>query len=508
MATPDASGRIPGGGGVPDAYTRLPEPFTSVDAPPANGGTVTTSQIVFDPPVPGRDENQFWQELERRLGVDRLEARQVPAANYEEQITATIAGGDIPDLTVLFPGNANQNQAIRDGAFTDLTPYLTGDALQEFPNLAAFPAYLWENVAIQGKIYGVPRETFRCGTVHVFRQDWVEKVGRTRPTDADEFLALMQAFTQGDPNGNGSADTWGLGGGGSTANVMSRTLFDYMFRVPNGWRLNADGTLTNAIETEEFAQAVAYMRRLFEAGVYHPDAAAADVNWKDAFASGSIGGYPDGPGALPGINNMRERTTQVTPDAIVVGLVPMGHDGGAAVTHNSAGFYGMVAIPSRVDGEERVRELLRILDFYVAPFGSEEWRFLSYGIEGVHHDVTADGTPVLTELGQREVGGDLTYLATPPTVLYYNDRPEDALYMQEMVRDYLAIGVDNPALGILSETAVDEGAVLDQLQLDGITAIVTGRDDLDALDQLIGEWRERGGDRIREETQVGLAGGS
>jgi putative aldouronate transport system substrate-binding protein len=504
-ATPDASGRVASGvDGVPDAYTRLPAPFKAVDAPPASGGEVSTFQITFQPPVPGRDENSFWQELEKRLGVARLNAGLVPAASFGERLSAVTAGGDIPDLTVLFPDDAATNELLRQGAFTDLTPFLSGDALQEFPNLAAFPAYLWENVKVQGKIYGVPRETFRCGSVLAYRQDWQDKLGLGRPENADDLRTIFTAFTQGDPNGNGSADTWGLGAySAASYSIFSRNFFDQVFRTPNGWRLNPDGTLTNAIETEEFARSVAYMRELLAAGVYHPDVTAL-TDTKQPFAAGVYGAYTDGPGALPGSAGLRGQAAEFSPGANVIGLLPPGFDGGPAVTHNGTGFYGMVGIPSRVESEERVRELLRILNFYCAPFGSEEWLFLNNGIEGVHWNYGPDGRPVKTELGEREVGGDLTYLTTPPTVFFY-DRPEDAVFMQDMVKDHLAIGIDNPALNVFSQTAVEEGSELEQLQLDRLNAIITGREALDALPNYVSEWRERGGDRIREETQEGLA---
>lgn len=57
--TPD-DGRIPSGvDGVPDAYTKLPTPYASVAAPPGNGGEVSTFQITFQPPIPGRDDNSY-----------------------------------------------------------------------------------------------------------------------------------------------------------------------------------------------------------------------------------------------------------------------------------------------------------------------------------------------------------------------------------------------------------------------------------------------------------------
>jgi len=121
---------------VPDAYTSLPPSFKSVAALPGKGSKVTAFLIGYNPPVPPRAANRYWQELEKRTGIT-WEPTITPAASYVEKLTGIVASGDVPDLTFLqleyAPG---QNRLMLQGAYTDLTPYLTGDALKAFPNLA------------------------------------------------------------------------------------------------------------------------------------------------------------------------------------------------------------------------------------------------------------------------------------------------------------------------------------------------------------------------------------
>jgi putative aldouronate transport system substrate-binding protein len=501
-ATPDATGRIPSGmAGVPDAYLTYPEPFQSVDEAPGSGNGVATYQISYGPAVPPRDENRFWQELEARLNVSPLEVGLQPADTYPDKMAAIIAGGDLPELMVMTPsGYPEQYQYFAQGAFTDLGPYVTGDALQAYPNLARFPEYLWKNVAFNGTIYGIPRETFRIGYVLCTRLDWIDKLGLAVPQNAQEFHELMVAFSKGDPDGNGSADTYGLGSQGGD---LGRPFFERMFRVPYGWRLNDDGTLTSAIETDEFVQAVEAMRNLWAAGGYHPDAPAmGSAQSKDALIGGRIGAFMDGPGGLPGSGGLRGRAAEVNPEANIGAIVPPGHDGGPGATGLDIGFWGMVSIPAAVGDEARVQELLRILNYYAAPFGSEESVFLGNGLEGIHHTVQPDGTRVATDQGQREIQ-NLTYLATAPTVFYY-DRPGDAVFMQDMIKAHMAVGIENPTLTLYSPTSVERGAELGQLLEDTVNSVVTGREPLSALDEMENEWRNRGGDQIRQEYQDAL----
>ena len=190
---------------VPDAYTKLPPSFKSVNAVPGKGDKVTAFLIGYNPPVPGRSSNKYWQELEKRLGVT-FEPTVTPAASYVEKLTAIIASGDIPDLTLLqLEYSPDQNRLMLQGAYTDLTPYVTGDALKNYPNLARFPPQLWKNIARKGKIYGVPVPNLIAQNTLMFRQDWAEKVGFAQMKNADDFLNCMVAFAKNDPAGNGTA---------------------------------------------------------------------------------------------------------------------------------------------------------------------------------------------------------------------------------------------------------------------------------------------------------------
>jgi len=506
-ATPDANGKIPSPApGVPDAYLKPPPPFKSVATAPGKGTKVSAFLIAYlSPPTP-HDGNKYWQELEKRLGISGLDMTLVPQANYVEKVSATVAGGNLPDLFFLDLSRVpDQNKTIQQGAFTDLTPFLTGDALKEFPNLALFPPQVWKNSAVSKKIWGVPRPRALAGNTLLFRQDWADKLGITRPKNGDDFLNLLTAFTKNDPDGNGKADTYGMTAKPDGTAIFNIDFFAGMFRVPNGWKLNGDGTLVSSIETDEFKALVTYMRKLYEAGIFHPDAATmSSVQAQDAYATGKVGSFWDSTqsaaGVAPGI---RGRAKQSNPMANTVGFIPVGADGGKATAPIDTGFFGITAIPAKVGKDrERVKELLRILDYYAAPFGSEERAFLNYGIEGVHHTVK-DGERVLTDQGKADIGELNNQTNNVPTY-YYPGATEDAILMQNTQRDLLAIGVDDPTRGFYSPTYVTKQAELRQLRIDRLNAIIQGRESLATLDQYVKDWRSRGGDQMRKEFQDAL----
>ena len=504
QATPAAGEMIPSGvEGVPDAYLTMPAPAASYDGVPGSGGTVRTFSISYNPPPPGRDENQFWQELERRLGVT-WQPDLTPQPSFGEKSAALIAGGDLPDLYNLNPGQnaAQQYQAMAQGAFLDLTPYVTGDAVQAYPNLAAFPAYIWENVKFQGKILGVPKPLWRNGNLAFYRGDWAQTVGIEAPTDPQQVHDLLVGFSTGDPDGNGNQDTWGTGRFGGGWDGWDNRLVFPMFGTPNNWRLNDDGTLTHMIETEEYRQGLEFLRQLYADGGFHPD--SAGMTFTDAqnnFVSGKTGLHTEGFLSFFGIGNVTYRMQELNPAAQTVGLIPPGPN---AAIINETGFFGSVAIPASVgQDEERVAELLRILDYLASPFGSEEYNFLNYGLEGVHHEIQPSGARVINDRGRAEKS-DLVGFMGGQAVYYYPEDPPLAERIQQIALQALPLGVDDPTLVLYSESNISEGAQLSQLGLDRTTAIITGREAMESFDAAVEEWRSRGGDRIREEYQQAL----
>ncbi|HWV24026.1 MAG TPA: hypothetical protein VNZ58_07535, partial [Thermomicrobiales bacterium] len=153
--------------------------------------------------------------------------------------------------------------------------------------------------------------------------------------------------------------------------------------------------------------------------------------------------------------------------------------------------------------EDRVRELLRILDYLASPFGSEEQVFLANGIEGVHWEYNDQGARIVNDKGRSE-RSDLVYFMGSLPVLYYPEDPQIGLQVQKDLKSAIELGIDDPTQVLFSQTNVDNGPQLNQLGTDSISAIVTGRAGVDTLDDVINQWKSQGGDQIRNEFQEAL----
>lgn len=490
-------------GGAP-AYTKVPPPFRSVAETPGRGGKVSLFSISYAPPPTPRGENAFWQELEKRLGISEFEAILTPQPEYGTRAAALLAGGDLPDLFYLNPGQSAAHlwQALQQGAFTDLTPYLTGDGLRQFPNLALIPEAIWNDTTFDGKIYGAPKPLTRFFGP-AYRADWAAPLGLVFPFEnAQQVRDFVLGAAKGDPDANDRNDTFGATHFGGFWDMLGA---NQMFRAPNNWRLNDDGSLTYNFETEEYRQSLEFLTQLYADGGYHPDAVGMQfTQGADLWDAGRLGAW-FGSSVLFGRAGSRGKIRELVPTADPQLLAAPGHDGGQGVSYIRSGTFGFTGIPASVgQDEERLLELLRILDYLSAPFGSEEWIFTQYGLEGTHHTVDENGDRVLNDQGEAERAGLVYFVDNSEASLYFPGAPGEAELALRTQDAMLAIGIDDPTRTLYSPTLVEQDTVLTQFNNDRQAAIITGRDPLSAYDAWIAEWRSRGGDQIRQEFEQAL----
>ena len=155
---------------------------------------------------------------------------------------------------------------------------------------------------------------------------------------------------------------------------------------------------------------------------------------------------------------------------------------------------------------ERVKLLLRLMDFLAAPFGSTESTLLLYGVQGVDYSFDADGTPLVTNQGRAEITVPWKYITANPSVLFDPARSQEfATFSQEDERAMVAVGINDPTLGLFSAANTSKSALLNSTIYSGISEIVTGTRPLTDLDTLVREWRETGGSQMKTEFEAALA---
>jgi ABC-type glycerol-3-phosphate transport system substrate-binding protein len=271
QSQPDLPGNA---NGLDPAYFSFPSQLTqTVPQTPGDGSDVSAIVVLTYSPPPGPDQNAAWQAINKQLGVN-LKVQMVPSADYAATVNTVLAGSDIPDFiynaTTTQPlGNIPAIVQFANTRCADLTPYLGGDAIKDYPNLANFSTYTWRSGVVGGKLYAIPSARAPIGTTIAYRKDLFDQAGvqmENAPKNADDFKRILQQLTRSDQN------QWGIATAGTaTFGLNSGSPFLGIFRVPNNWKLDSSGKLVKDFETGEFKAAVGFARDLWSAGVYHPN---------------------------------------------------------------------------------------------------------------------------------------------------------------------------------------------------------------------------------------------
>jgi putative aldouronate transport system substrate-binding protein len=348
----------------------------------------------------------------------------------------------------------------------------------------------------------LPIERYYPGSMLLKNRDvYDQEIGKDyTPRNADDFKRVLQALTRPAQN------QWGIG---SYANQMYYIYyFAAMFGAPNGWALDPSGKLTKDIETPQYKEAMAYVRDLVVAGVYHPDALtiADSTRARDAFIGSKFvldvetfgNAWQDGWTRGPRLN------PPVTPAAV---LPFPAHDGGKPQHFFGRGYFGMTAFKKAPP--ERIKELLRIANWLAAPFGSAEDLLLTTGVKDVDYTVEPDGSITVLPPSNTDANSvPWKYIVQRPQVAYWPGIPEYAKAATDFEKAVVPVGVADPTLGFTSATLDAKGVPLQQAVTDGITDILAGRRPLSDFDQLVKDWQSGGGNAIRSELEQAIAAGA
>ncbi|MEU2021623.1 extracellular solute-binding protein [Streptomyces sp. NPDC016469] len=479
--------------GVPQGFFSYPaKPLRATKGTPLKGAkAISATMETFSPPPPSRGKNVAWQEIEKLLGA-RVDITGVPSDDYSTKFSTMVASDSLPDL-FMYPesGGVDNKAAFLRAKCADLTPHLAGDAIKDYPNLAAIPEAAWQGAIFGGKLYGIPIARSGTGGAGFYRHDLFEEVGVTsldQITDLDRFVEVCKELTRPEK------DQYAIIAGATGVIAMSAG-------APASWRLDEKtGTFTLDLETPEYRKAVETARLLYKAGCYYPGtlqmSGAQKAQYTDMFKNGKGAYVYDGmPSYLaPGVGyvaTMKAINKKFDPRP----FVPVGKD---AVT-----WMDNVALQnthiSKASGD-RVKEILRFADFAASPFGSLEYTLINYGVEGKDFTRDAKGNPALTKRGTQDVTVPWKFTASAVPAVFSADSEQGVRHVHDAFTKMIPMMVPDATLRYSSPTWDSKGyGSLSTLKGDVIKDIVAGRKPMSAYDQLVKDYLAKGGEKARGE---------
>ncbi|SFF08645.1 putative aldouronate transport system substrate-binding protein [Paenibacillus algorifonticola] len=250
------------------------------------------TNIGYKPITKGSQLYEFYKE---KLGVGVIHpyVEWNGGTNYLNQLNLKIAANEMPDLFT--PQQGMEDSLAKNGAIADLTELLP----QYAPNLwETIPTEMWDVVKAndptgQGKIYYIPGSVDYGRYAGMIRQDWLDKLNLQMPTTQDEYVKVLEAFRDQDPNGNGQKDELPTGGR-QDARWMDHLFAMYgvaMFEGYPEWDLY-DGELTYSAVTPNMKAALAFIAKLYQDGLLDKETLLNDkAKWDGKITSNKAGNY-------------------------------------------------------------------------------------------------------------------------------------------------------------------------------------------------------------------------
>jgi putative aldouronate transport system substrate-binding protein len=468
----------------PGFLTYPASPARTVSGVPGKGGSYTAVTPLWGTaPAAG---NSFYQAMNKALGV-HLTMKPADGNNYATIIPTMTAAKKLPDWIQLPTWwNANFNVGELAGSqFADLTPYLAGDKIKQYPNLAAIPTGAWQIGVWSDKLYGIPSfsTAFSIAGTTFYRRDILEAKGITadQVTSADDLMNLGKELT------NAKGGVWAFD-----------DVWTYLFpfwNVPNKWRVD-DGKLVNSYETPELLEALDWHYRLATAGYLHPDAIAGDnaagntrfYAGKTLISGGGTGAWnlSDHQSGTAADKNYRRGSFNV-----------FAADGKSTPKVFMGPFTSLMSYLNARLKPSQIKELLSIADYLAAPYGSTEYTMVNFGVEGVHHN-RVNGVPTFTDEGKKDVQAQtFPFLASPSSVI---SNPGGDLVTKD-VAAWQAANVNafyKPVFWGMNITLPQSmaTALAGQAVEDTIKDCYHGKKKVSDVKAAISTWKSSGGDRL------------
>lgn len=435
---------------------------------------------------------------------------------YGEKLKLRLAAGDPPDVFRLPNFGFSMSELISSGLAADLTELLPQYAPTIY-NLV--PEEIWNIVRYESpnndKIFYIP--ALRLAPTHAafIRQDWLDRVGLDMPETEEEFFNVMRAFRDQDANGNGDPSdelpTTGRGPG---------RWWDHLF-TPYGVAMFEgfptwdyyNGKIEYSAVQPEMKRALAALHKAYEEGLIDPEVLVNKAKiWNAKFVNDQVGILFH----MPIFNTSRTTNLYLNfPEAKTVWMPPFKVQG--VDKKWSEGYVTSANTNEQIvinnSSEENVINALKLLEYLQQPETIDK---NIWGVEGIHYTMENGNRVRKTDNmeEQKNIAQSFSQSLPVSTMSVYGTI--DKFNILAMTDMNLQKRVQEAADKIYSSAKVISlpGTTLPQSIYDGYPDIAThqlyfstmakimiGELDIDAFDDFVKEWYEKGGTEVTKRAQ-------
>ena len=350
------------------------------------------------------NNNDYTNWLEEVTGID-IDFMQFSGTSSDAatQLSLMMAAGEkLPDILLRFTGVSKSQGAEygRDGYFKDLSEYFKDPEMNYYRKFALEERFNWyddtanENLMLRqidtetGAIYAYPRiensPEDRPRSHVSINKGWLEAVGMEAPTTIEELRAVLTAFRDQDPNGNGQKDEIPLAGRNGTVftDVVSYLVNAYVYWHPSYHFNITDGKLWAPYDTDEYRQALIAIKDMVDEGLVARSVWTMDNTELKALQNPTDGVYKVG---VIGAN--RYSTIEAGSRAMndYIELRPLADETGKG-GYGPIDYYSMEYNTFITEDCENPELAFKLLDFFCSPEAAQRSRWGVYGVDWTESD--------------------------------------------------------------------------------------------------------------------------
>ncbi|RXZ82683.1 extracellular solute-binding protein [Paenibacillaceae bacterium] len=466
---------------VLSACSSSPAPATGQPGTEGNAGGNAESTVAISimtefntPEAPGPD-NPVLKEFEKKTNT-KLNIMWTSPNSYGDKVNLILASGEMPDLVKVLDFNSSlMRQMVKQGAFWDLTPFL-----KDYPHLMEYPESVWEKTKIDGKNVVIPsvRPLHGGPWMPIVRKDWLDKLQLEVPKTLDDLYTVMEAFAEQDPDGNGVKDTIPL---------LPRNDLGWAEGVLNNsngkWK-EVDGGLIDTTFEPGTREALLWLNKVYDAGFMPADyAIMKETQSEDLAKSGRVGMYPN---TIEAIWRVQAELIKTNPEADFLPLSYLESEAGTYAP-SSPGFNGVFLIPKSVP-EDKVKKILELMDYGAS---EEGFALACFGIEGIHYTIDEEGFKVATDQAFKDSVsqssfGKIFERFDEYLWAYRTGMPKELFERNKAIVDERqSHSVDDPSVGLISESWLKLGPDYTKKMNDLKTKIIMGQEPIEAWDTYV-----------------------
>lgn len=471
------------------------------------------------------DSNVWTREYEETLGVKVKFLWTTNEQQYDQKVNIAITSNDIPDVMTV---KSTQLKMMYDnGQLMDMT-----DAMDQY--LAPFTKETMnsdggtglKSATFDDRLMAIPQVGSALGSANVLwvRQDWLDKLKIKAPTTIDELLAVAEAFTTKDPDGNGKNDTYGLAvhkdlfEGGYSA---LEGFFNSYGAYPNIWIPKDDGLQHGSVQPEA-KTALQTLQTLYSKGQLDPEFGVKDANKvNEDVGAGRFGLMFGQFWNAAWLNDAKVKNPDMEWNPIALPA----NGSTAAKSQLPVGTSSYFAVSSKCKNPEALVKMLNLqlkksygetaepTKYNITPEGYGPYAYtivsveppmknfvaaqkVTKAIEGGESDIAAlnDEEKNYYDMSMLSLGGDHTNNNWHQLKMF---GPGGTLTVMQKYWDDGNVMPDE-FYGAPTETMTEKLATLKKQQLTDFTAIIMG-ESIDKFDSFVENWNNLGGQKMTDE---------